>query len=71
MLEWQEKMDSKFEADVGFLCSKNSGTAAVCRATIKIKINPRALDITVTVLWTEWQKYVCHIKFTRISYVAF
>jgi hypothetical protein len=40
MLEWQKKMDSKFEADAGFLCNKNSGTAAVLRATIKIKITP-------------------------------
>jgi len=53
MLEWQEKMDSKFEADAGFLCNENSGTAAALRATIKIKINPRALDITVTVLRTK------------------
>jgi hypothetical protein len=50
MLEWQEKIDSKFEADTGFLCNKNSGIAAALRATIKIKINPQALDITATVL---------------------
>jgi hypothetical protein len=39
MLERQEKMNSKFAADAGFLCSKNSGTAAVLRATVKIKIH--------------------------------
>jgi len=39
MLEWQEKMDSKFKADAGFLHNTNSGTAAVLRATIKM-INP-------------------------------
>jgi hypothetical protein len=25
----------------------------------------------VTVLWTEWQKYVCHNKFTGSSNMAF
>jgi len=39
-LEWQKKMDSTFKSDAGFLHNKNSGTAAVLRATIKIKINP-------------------------------
>ena len=70
-LEWQKKMDSTFKSDAGFLHNKNSGTAAVLRATIKIKINPWALNITVTVLWTERQKYVCHIKFTGTRGMAF
>jgi len=46
-------MDSKFTSDAGFLRYKISGTAAVLRATKTIKINPRALDITETVLCTE------------------
>ena len=71
MLEWQKKMVSKFKSDAGFLHNKNSGTAAVLRATIKIEINPWALDITVTVSWTDRQKYVCHIKFTGTRGMAF
>jgi hypothetical protein len=39
ILEWQEKMDFKFEADAGFLCNKNSGTTSVQWASIKNKIN--------------------------------
>lgn len=71
MLEWREKIDSKFKADAGFLRNKNSGTAAVLRAMINIKTKPQALDITLTVLWNERQKYVCHIKFSGTRGMAF